>query len=453
VQNAATATGLGAGTYTVTVTEGTGCIGFAEVTVSEPTAVLPELTSVPGSCGLPNGTITATASGGVGPYSFVWDTDPVQNDATATGLLAGTYTVVVTDATGCTGTATGDVINVPGPVAGFIGEDVCLGSVSTFQNTSVSGAEWEWDMGDGTLFSQQNVQHTYTDVGDYTVTLTVTDVSGCSDTFSSNVVVSPVPVAAFAGEPLQGCAPLVTTFVNTGTSAGPTCLWEFGDGSSSTDCVAPVHTYAVAGCYDVTLTVTEAGCSSTTTVPEMVCVDPAPIAGFSINPNPVLTTSPLVVYLDGSVGATGHEWTFSGGTPGTSTEPSLAVDYAGLEPGFYDVCQIVTNDAGCADTLCRVLILRDELRVHVPNSFTPDGDGVNDLFIPVLVGHGSDQYRLSIFDRWGLLVFETEDPMMGWDGSMSGTVVQDGVYIWKLRVNANIGAEVQEYTGHVTLLR
>jgi gliding motility-associated-like protein len=452
-QNTATATGLVAGSYTVTVTEGNGCSGFVEVIISEPTAVLPEVTTIPGSCGLPNGTATATASGGVGPYSFLWDTDPAQTDATATGLIAGIYTVTVTDAAGCIGSVAGEVINVPGPVAGFVGEDVCLGSATTFQNTSVNGSTWEWDMGDGTLYPQENIQHTYLADGQYTVTLTVTDLSGCSDTFSGQVRVDPVPVAAFVGDPLQGCAPLVTAFQNTGSSVGPTCVWDFWDGNTSTDCVAPSHTYANAGCYDVTLTVTEFGCSSSSTIPQMVCVDPVPAADFSIDPNPALVTSPFVLYSDRTIGASSFEWLFTGGSPETSDVPIVSVDYTGQEPGLYDVCLFVTNDAGCADTLCRILILRDELRVHVPNSFTPDGDGVNDMFIPVLTGHGDDKYLFSIYNRWGELIFETQDPTVGWDGTMPGTLAQDGVYVWRLRVNAIVGAEIQEFTGHVTLVR
>src|SRR5690606_38540182 len=131
-----------------------------------------------------------------------------------------------------------------------------------------------------------NITHTYGSPGTFTVVLTATDVSGCPDTFSSTVVVTPLPVATFAGEPLGGCAPVLTAFENTGTSVGASCLWDFGDGNSSADCIGPVHLYEDAGCYDVTLTVTEAGCTSTLTVPQMVCVDPVPVADFSITPNP-----------------------------------------------------------------------------------------------------------------------------------------------------------------------
>jgi len=452
-QATATATGLAPGTYTVTITEDNGCIGFAEVVISEPTAVVAEISTDPGSCGLPNGTATATASGGNGPYSFLWNSDPPQTEASATALLAGIYTVTVSDAAGCVGSASAEVINVPGPIAGFIATDVCLGTAIDFQNTTVNGVLWEWDMGDGTLYTQGSVTHTYDEAGSFTVALTATDASGCTDTFSNTVVVTPIPIAAFSGEPLQGCAPLSTAFENMGTSVGATCLWQFGDGNSSTDCNGPVHLYQNAGCYDVTLTVTEAGCFSTMTVPQMVCVDPVPVADFSITPNPVLTTSPRVLYLDASVGAQSYAWSFVGGSPESSTDPSVGVDYAGMEPGDYEVCLAVANSAGCTDTLCRTLILRDELRVYVPNSFTPDGDGINDVFIPVMLGFDPDVYLLSIFNRWGELIFQTKDPAVGWDGTVSGTKAQDGVYVWKLRAKTSIGAEVKDYTGHVTLLR
>lgn len=453
VQTTATAAGLAAGTYMATVTEGNGCIGYVEAVVPEPTAIVPVLTTVPGTCGYPNGTASVSASGGVGPYTWVWDTDPAQSDVIATGLLAGDVTVTVTDATGCTTDATILVVNVPGPVAGFTAEDVCIGSAAIFQNTSQNGVAWAWDMGDGTLLTQQNVQHSYTLVGTYTVVLTVTDISGCVDTFSSAVVVNAIPVPDFVGAPIQGCAPLSTSFENTSASPALTCFWQFGDGASSTDCAAPTHTYTQAGCFDVSLTITVAGCSSTLTVPQMVCADPVPVPSFSITPNPALTTEPFVVFEDLSIGGTSLSWTFAGGEPGTSDASRVVVDYSAQEPGTYEVCLVVTNDEGCVDSLCRTLILRDELRAYVPNSFTPDGDGINEVFIPVVVGHDPANYLLSIFNRWGEEIFQSDDPVKGWDGTVAGSIAQDGVYAWRLRVKALIGAEVREFKGHVTILR
>jgi len=453
VQNTATATGLAAGTYTITVTEANGCIGTAEVVVGQPTLIVPSTTTTVGICGQPNATATATATGGVGPYTFVWNTNPPQEAGTATDLAAGNYTVTVTDATGCSVTTTALVAVEPGPVASFTVQDVCLGSAANFVNTSVNGSAWAWTMGDGTSYAQQNVTHTYAAVGTYTVELVVSDANGCVSSFSADVTVNPIPSAEFAAAPLEGCAPVTTTFENLAPVPGSTCVWQFGDGSTATDCASTTHTYPVSGCYDVTLTVSAAGCTSQFTVNDLVCVSPVPVVNFMITPNPVSTNTPVVTYLDLTTGATDLLWTFEGGDPASSTSRNPVVNYAFQEPGEYLTCLVASNPAGCVDSLCKVLTIQDELTVHVPNAFTPDGDGVNDVFLPVLLGHRSDNYRLLIFNRWGEFVFETNDPTRGWDGTAGGTLAQDGVYVWKLRVSGEKNAELRDLTGHVTLLR
>jgi len=332
-------------------------------------------------------------------------------------------------------------------------QDECQGDQSTFTNTSVNGITWQWDLGDGTTSVQENVQHLYTSSGTFSVSLIATDGGSCSDTTTVDVVITAVPTASFVASPLAGCTPVTTTFVNTGSSLGTTCLWDFGDGSTSTQCETTDHTFVQAGCYDITLTVSEAGCSSQFTAPQLVCVDPLPIAAYSIAPNPVLITAPFALFTSNSVGASEFEWTFEGGQPATSAQPVVRVDYTGLDPNEFDVCLRVTNDAGCADSACTTIFLRDELRVHVPNTFTPDGDGINELFLPVLVGNSTEDFRLSIFNRWGELIYETTNTESGWDGTMGGTKVQDGAYVWKLVVKASIGVEIREITGHVNVLR
>ena len=93
--------------------------------------------------------------------------------------------------------------------------------------------------------------------------------------------------------------------------------------------------------------------------------------------------------------------------------------------------------------------------IHVPNTFTPNGDDLNEVFRPILIGVEPDDYELNIFDRWGALVFGTRDPEAGWNGSApsDGAIVQDGVYAWRIRARDAFTAERKEFLGHVTLLK
>jgi gliding motility-associated-like protein len=452
-QNTTIATGLPAGSWTVTATEANGCTSSAAVTVLEPASIVIEVSTTAASCGAANGTALATASGGTGALSIVWDTDPPQSTATASGLEEGSYTVTVTDANGCSATADALVEGSPGPVAGFNGGEACQGAVSTFTSTAANATQWDWDLGDGTSLSGPVVVHSYAEAGTYTVVHTVTDEFGCSDTFATEITIAPVPTAEFAAAPGTGCAPLEVTFANSAPQSGTSCLWDFGDGAGSTACASAAHTYTVPGCYDVTLSVSAAGCTTTLTFPDVVCVEAAPQIGFFVTPDPVSATAPIASFVNNTSGASNFVWTFSAGTPSTSTDSDPVLDLTGVDPGFFEACLVAISAAGCADSLCRIIPLLDDFRVHVPNAFTPNGDGINDVFLPVLIGQNSERYDLSIFDRWGEEIYRTQDADLGWDGRMQNGDVQDGVYVWRLTARASFGTETFERIGHVVLLR
>ena len=121
-------------------------------------------------------------------------------------------------------------------------------------------------------------------------------------------------------------------------------------------------------------------------------------------------------------------------------------------PGWYTV----QATGLCIHASDSILVAAEDCNsyIHVPNAFTPNEDGDNDVFLPILAGP-VDAYQLDIFDRWGERIHTTTDPGAGWDGSSQGTPAQDGVYVWKLRhrVLGPEGVNSQELLGHVTLLR
>ena len=453
VQNTPNATGLPAGNWTVTATEANGCISSATITVAEPVPIQISVSTTAASCGAANGTALATASGGTGTLSFAWDTDPVQSTATAMGLEVGTYTVITTDANGCSATAVALVEGSAGPVSGFTGGQACQGAVSTFTSTASNASQWTWETGDGTSLSGPVVVHSYAEVGTYTVVHTVTDEFGCSDTFTTQVTIAPVPTAEFTTAPGTGCAPLDVSFANTAPQPDTSCQWNFGDGSSSTECAGAMHTFTVPGCYDVTLSVSFAGCTTLLTFPDAVCVDAQPQAGFFATPDPVPSSAPVVSFVNTTNGAAGFVWTFSAGTPSGSTLSNPVLDLSGIDPGLFEACLVATSSTGCSDSLCRSIPILDDFRVHVPNAFTPNGDGINDVFFPALIGQDRERYDLSIFNRWGEEVFRSQDANAGWDGSMQKGDVQDGVYVWRLTARAVSDTETFERIGHVMLLR
>ena len=104
---------------------------------------------------------------------------------------------------------------------------------------------------------------------------------------------------------------------------------------------------------------------------------------------------------------------------------------------------------------CEPVTVQQELALNVPNAFTPDGNGVNEVFVPIVLGADEKSYELDIFDRWGGLVFESHKIGEAWDGSLgnNGTKLPEGVFAWRLRLRESISAQRQDIYGHVTLLK
>lgn len=275
--------------------------------------------------------------------------------------------------------------------------------------------------------------------------------SGESESFSLTVLIA--PEAQFNTDGI-GCAPVTAQFENNSGEA-MSYLWEFGDGSTSTE-ESPTHVYNEEGCYDVTLTVTNAdGCMSTITEGDVVCVASSPVADFTTSTNELDETDEEVIFYDNSNGATSYDWIFGNGEHSTDANPIYS--YEGSAPGDYIVTLIVSNDAGCTDTARTIIHVPEDVTFYVPNSFTPDGDAFNGTFKPVFSPRTNPRdYEMLIFNRWGELIFETHDVEIGWDGSYLQNkqgLVKEGIYIWKVTFKKNTTDDVIHSVGHVTMLR
>lgn len=375
-------------------------------------------------------------------------TDGVAFTPTSSGST--TYTVSAT-IEGCTATdeVTVTVHDLPNVYAGQ-DQDVCEGETATL--TASGAASYVWNNGQtGANISVNPAQTT-------TYTVTGTSVQGCENTDNVTVTVYPYPEPSFTGDPLFGCSPHTVSFSNTTVnSANTTCLWEFGDGTTSTNC-NPSHTYTSSGIYDVTLTVTNAiGCANTITYSNYVEVVPTPIASFTANPETVNTLDPVVNFFNDSENATDYIWNF-GDNSGTVTTYNANHDYSSASEGQYVVSLIASNGMPeCNDTAQVLITVNEDLIFYVPNTFTPDNDNYNEVFRPIFSsGYDPQSYTLEIFNRWGELLFESHNVDGGWDGTYGVNrdgIVKDGTYVWKIKIKETGKDKHNEYVGHVTVLR
>ncbi|RYE21217.1 MAG: PKD domain-containing protein [Sphingobacteriales bacterium] len=332
----------------------------------------------------------------------------------------------------------------------------CESLTVQFNNTSTAtiGAfgprTFVWDYGDGsprdTVGFSPARQHTYLAAGTYRVKLYVIDTSFCNapDSVEQVLRLNPLVKAQFT-TPATGCAPYTAVFENT-SLAGTDFIWEFGDGTTSTD-PTPTHLYSNPGTYQVRLIAIDTStCNRVDTSAFFtITVVPKPTASFTWGPNPPIENTP-VNFTNTSVGATSYQWNFGDGE--TSTVPNPVHQYNAT--GTYDAVLIAINNAGCSDTFSlpvRVIVVPV---LDIPNAFTPGQEGRNAII--KVEGFGITRMNWKIYNRWGQLLFESTSRTQGWNGRFKGKLQAMDVYTYTLDAEFSDGKKIRK-TGDITLLR
>ena len=456
-------TNLCSGNYTVHAQDANECSTDSLVEVGSPIAVGVSVTATSPICIGGSSFLDGTVTGGNQPFTYEWSDNAgvvlfATEDGNVSPILDEVYTFTATDANGCTNAETVLVeVNGPLTVLSIDGDTpICEGSPSNL-SASAGGGDggpytYTWDQGLG-VGQNQTVTPTATTI--YTVTIT----DGCQTPSISDqvtVIVNTVPTISFTGDELFGCVPVTTNFTDNLVPAGSTCLWDFGDGGTSTQCASPSYVFTQPGCWDVTLTITTAeGCIGTVTIPNYVCVFGYPTADFTFGPQPTSVLNPTIDFVNLSSNADAYNWTFDvGGLEDQSTVEDPQYTFPNANPGTYEVCLEAITLNGCTDTICQNVLIDEEFIIYVPNAFTPGGsDLINNEFKPIVKGEDPLKYSFMVFNRWGELIFETSHSSEGWDGTYKGLMSQQDVYVWKVTCIDPSSKQSHEYMGHVTLLK
>lgn len=367
---------------------------------------------------------------------------------------AGTYSaelIVETDA-GCSDTVTNPVHLNPVPEISISGIDTCLNDETTFSNNSSpqdnSITNWDWDFGDGNTATGVAAAHTYQGFGTFTVSLTATSDSGCVQTNTTQVEVHPNPEPAFSMQTAEGCTPHEVLFIDE-TTIGNGLLseyfWNLGDTITSTS-PNPIRVYQDSGFYNISLSVTSAeGCNSEITVENAVRVNITPVAQFEILDEKVSLLDAELELAESSQHAITYYWSLGDGTTSTETIP----EHTYTEPGIYDVVLVVEN-GDCSDTDFGQIVVDPIFTFYIPSAFSPDDDGINETFFGM--GEAIQIYNMKISNRWGELLFESNDEDFHWDGTFRGKQVQSGTYVYEFFI-LDIYERDHVYTGHFQLIR
>lgn len=305
-----------------------------------------------------------------------------------------------------------------------------------------------WNFGDGspTVTTDLTTQtHAYAAEGVYNVTLTLVDTNYCNapEVITHQLRVAANVVALFE-VPDSSCAPFAAVFDNT-SKGGVSFNWDFGDGTSSTD-IYPTHVYNTPGEYTVTMTATDPNtCNLTDDTTMVITVLPPPVAGFTYQPTKPVENTPHI-FTNTSTGAAQYWWDFGDGDTSTLVNPT----HQYIATGTYQVCLIAETAFGCHDTTCQTVAAIVNPLFDVPTAFSPNGDGINDKW--EVKSFGVSKYDMKVFNRWGQLMFQSNDPRIGWDGRFQGTIQPMDAYAYILNIEFSDGKRATK-NGNVTLLR
>ena len=288
--------------------------------------------------------------------------------------------------------------------------------------------------------------------GTYSVDFTVAE-NGCTVTATHPVEVYQNPLANIGPFTGVGCDPYTITFNNASTAASSMqYLWTFSDGTTST-AENPTHTFSPAGIYSASLNVsTNAKCVDTNSISAInsITVNPTPIAGFIATPTITSIFEPDISFFNTSTSPDIATWYYDFDDGGNSNLMDPTHSYSNY--GNYYVHQTITNIYGCPNTAKLLIIIEPEFRFWIPNAFTPGlKDGMNDIFKPKIMG--VEDYTFMIFNRWGQLIYKTNDTESGWDGTFKGKPSPLDVYVWKCEFKNVVSKLSESHVGHVTIVR
>ena len=435
-------------TYTITYSIGGACPDIDTQTI----VVLP----------VPDGTITPagpfcqdalpqtlTAASVGGSWSGTGITSSANGTFGASNTPAGNYSITYTTPGACSNSFNQVVqvienLNATIASAGPFCEDA-----SPFTLTAASaGGVWS---GTGAITAGGQIAPSALGAGTYTFNYNINN-NGCLSSDNVQVTVNALPLPSFTTSTTNGCSPLSVTFTNTSNPLGSSCVW-YVNGTPAGNGNTLSEIFTGSSCEDIGIMITDAaGCSQSITMTDVVCVNPNPSASFSWSPiEPMLGGT--VAFENTSIGGVTYTWDING--QGASGE-SVSYNVPSETDGQFTACLEVVGPGGCMDAQCYTVLVSAESYIFVPNSFTPDADGTNDVFAPTIVGLTKDyKYSFRVYDRWGDVIFETNDPNDVWTGNVhdGGHYAQADAYVYEITLQLRAGEVPFRKVGSIVLIR
>jgi gliding motility-associated-like protein len=435
--------------YILTVTEN-GCVDDDTMTVTVFATPSAAFNATPFICENQLATIIYTGHNSTGAiYNWTFDGGNIvsgsgQGPYEISWTIPATYTVSLSvTENGCVSSIENQTVTLYVPVVDA-GSDASICEAQSTQLNASGGVNYIWTPSTG--LDNTNINNpTASPAATTTYYVTGTDANGCTDSDSVTVFILPVPVAAFQVENI--CEDELLTIEDLALPSGSISYqWNLGDGNISS-VSSPTHVYNNAGNYTITQIVTLGFCSDTTS--QTVTIYPKPDIRFSANKltGIVDSTAEFIFFYEGDSLAA-WSWNFGDGSFSTEMNPV----HVFTDTGVYTISLSGITQYGCENSLSknRYITIYQKPILFIPNAFTPNGDGANDVFF--IYGSGIKEIHFSIFDRWGEKVFETSQFNQGWNGTINGKNAEQGVYVYEAVVITNT-LEKRKLKGSITLFR
>lgn len=391
--------------------------------------------------------LVAQATGGGGGYTFLWNTGETTSSIFVNPTSTQSFTVTVTDdCLNQTVTATGTVT-----VPEF--EDLIIATTPDIfedcpfvpfdlivEATGGAGSyEYIWTNELGEVISYGNMVNV-TPSETTTYFISVSDV--CGTTVSDQVTITITsPPLLLSITPEQQICPYDSIYLEVQASGGFGNYYYYWphDGSTTQGVwVSPLNSTQ----YQV---IVQDDCQTFQVQTQTEVIVVAPIADFNVITEPMFINLPIT-FENSTSNGTDYYWDFGNGNNSFLVHPNNIYD----NPGYYEVLLIAEDEKGCIDSIVKTIEIKNEFYLYIPNAFTPDGNRFNNTF--KISSIGIEVFQILIYNRWGELLFSSQDPNFEWDGIYANKLVPDGIYVWKIEYES-INEDVGTITGHVTVMR
>jgi gliding motility-associated-like protein len=450
--------------YSVTITSAIGCEAIENGMLTVHPLPVPSMTWS-GAC--LNDTIlfydmSTVASGSIVSQAWLFNNSLLGTGTSVEHVFTalGSYAIGLTVTTdqGCTAAITETLGILPTPNAVLQADDHCYQTPATLMaqydpSTGVL-SQSEWFINGQPSGAGTTLQHLFAAPGTYDVDVRLVNTNGCENTVSDTLRVHPLPVPSYQTIRYDLCLGDEEQFVGTSTVDAPYTVtqhnWQWSNGQQQSG-ISDWFYASPQGLVHLTLTATtNAGCSVSITENNVFHVRPLPFADFKFTPDTLSYDRPDLIVTDLSSGAETWQYTVSDGF--NFNQASFSHRF--MEDGNYSIEQLVINQYGCRDSITKHIHFKPGLLVYIPNAFTPDNDGINDVFYPVITGDDLTDYELVIWDRWGMEVFRSVNRNEAWTGNVNGGehYAKDEVYNYRLIVRGK-SSDKLTFEGFVTLLR